>query len=183
MVWPKFWTYSQMYYFAINPSCLVMPNGKVVTFIFMGLGKCVILVTLYPILRKLHCWGLNINGQRIQWMIIQRQFLNHRDVPSTPASQITGNSNVCLVTIKEDIKASVNSPWWWEFAVDPWIMTRTMVHTCVVSVCRRTDRRTDKVQPITNIPLPPIPRRKRYSHRYKCYLVLVLLKVQFLEVK
>ena len=33
--------------------------------------------------------------------------------------------------------------------------TRTMVHTCTVSVCRRTDRRTDKVQPITNIPLPP----------------------------
>ena len=33
--------------------------------------------------------------------------------------------------------------------------TRTMVHTCTVSVCRRTDRRTDKVQPITNILLPP----------------------------
>ena len=33
--------------------------------------------------------------------------------------------------------------------------TRTMVHTCTVSVCRRTDRRTDKMQPITNILLPP----------------------------
>ena len=30
-----------------------------------------------------------------------------------------------------------------------------MVHTCTVSLCRRTDRLTDKVQPITNIPLPP----------------------------
>ena len=30
--------------------------------------------------------------------------------------------------------------------------TRTMVHTCTVSVCRRTDRPTDKMQPITNIP-------------------------------
>ena len=35
-----------MCYFAINPSCLVMPDGNVVTFIFMCLGKCVILVTL-----------------------------------------------------------------------------------------------------------------------------------------
>ena len=35
------------------------------------------------------------------------------------------------------------------------IFTPTMVHTYIVCVCRRTDRRTDKVQPITNIPLPP----------------------------
>ena len=33
--------------------------------------------------------------------------------------------------------------------------THTMVHTCTVSVCRRTDRRMDKVQAIKNIPLPP----------------------------
>ena len=33
--------------------------------------------------------------------------------------------------------------------------TPTMVHTCTVSVCRRTDRRTDKVQPVRNISLPP----------------------------
>ena len=38
------------------------------------------------------------------------RFLNHTDVTSTPVSQITGNSNVCLVTIKEDIKACVTSP-------------------------------------------------------------------------
>ena len=31
----------------------------------------------------------------------------------------------------------------------------TMAHTCTASVCRRTDRRTDKVQPIKNILLPP----------------------------
>ena len=42
-----------------------------------------------------------INGQRIQWMISQQRFLNHRDVTSTPVSQITGNSNVCLVTLKK----------------------------------------------------------------------------------
>ena len=31
---------------------LVMPDGKVVTYIFMCLGKCVMLVTLYPKLSK-----------------------------------------------------------------------------------------------------------------------------------
>ena len=35
-----------MYYFAINHSCLVMPDGKVITFIFMCLGKRVILVVV-----------------------------------------------------------------------------------------------------------------------------------------
>ena len=35
---------------------------------------------------------------------------------------------------------------------------------------------TDKQHPPT-----PIPGEKRYSNHYKCYLVLVLLKVHFLE--
>ena len=51
----------------------------------------------------------------------------------------------------------------YSFKLERWLIyslprrsfTRTMVHTCTVSVCRRTDRRTDKVQPTTNIPLPP----------------------------
>ena len=53
------------------------------------------------------------------------------------------------------------------------ILTRTMVPTCTVSVCRQTDGQgaTDNEYTPT-----PIPRGKRHSHRYKCYLVLVLLK-------
>ena len=45
--------------------------------------------------------------------------------------------------------------WWFVYSLPRRSFTRTMVHTCTVSVCRRTDRRTDKVQPITNILLPP----------------------------
>ena len=37
-------------------------------------------------------------------MISQQRFLNHRDVTSTPVSQITGNSHVCLVTINKIAK-------------------------------------------------------------------------------
>ena len=48
---------------------------------------------------------------------------------------------------------------WFIYSLPRRSFTRTMVHTCTVSVCRRTDRRTDKVQPITNILLPH-PKRK-----------------------
>ena len=44
---------------------------------------------------------------------------------------------------------------WFIYSLPRRSFTPTMVHTCTVSVCRRTDRRTDKVQLITNIPLPP----------------------------
>ena len=44
---------------------------------------------------------------------------------------------------------------WFVYSLQRRSFTRTMVHTCTVSVCRRTDRRTDNVQAITNIPLPP----------------------------
>ena len=44
---------------------------------------------------------------------------------------------------------------WFIYSLPRRSFTRTMVHTSTVSVCRRTDRRTDKVQPITNILLPP----------------------------
>ena len=40
---------------------------------------------------------------------------------------------------------------WFIYSLPRRSFTRTMVYTCTVSVCRRTD----KVQPITNIPLPP----------------------------
>ena len=47
----------------------------------------------------------------------------------------------------------------YSFRLERWFIyslpRRSFTHTCTVSVCRRTDRRTDKVQPITNIPLPP----------------------------
>ena len=33
--------------------------------------------------------------------------------------------------------------------------THTMVHACTLSVSRRTDRRTAKLKPITNLPPPP----------------------------
>ena len=44
---------------------------------------------------------------------------------------------------------------WFIYSLPRRSFMRTMVHTCTVSVCRRTDRQTDTVQPITNILLPP----------------------------
>ena len=44
---------------------------------------------------------------------------------------------------------------WFTHSLPQGSFTRTMMHTCTVSVCRRTDRRTYKVKPITNIPPPP----------------------------
>ena len=43
-------------------------------------------------------------------MISQQRFLNHRDVKGTPASQIPGDSNVCLVTIKRISKPVLLAP-------------------------------------------------------------------------
>ena len=48
----------------------------------------------------------------------------------------------------------------------------------------QTDGQADGQSATDNEYIPtPIPRGKRYSHRYKCYSVLVLLKVKFLEEK
>ena len=44
---------------------------------------------------------------------------------------------------------------WFIYSLPRRSSTCTMVHTCTVPVCRRTDRQTDKVQPITNAPIPP----------------------------
>ena len=51
-------------------------------------------------------------------------------------------------------------------------------------LCMQADGQTDGQGATDNEYTPtPTPRGKRYSHRHKCYLVLVLLKVQFLEEK
>ena len=51
-------------------------------------------------------------------------------------------------------------------------------------LCMQADGQTDGQGTTDNEYTPtPIPREKRYSHRYKCFVVLVLLKVQFLEEK
>ena len=52
---------------------------------------------------------------------------------------------------------------------------------CLHCLCMQADGQTDGQGATDNEYTPtPIPRGKRYSHRYKCYLVLVLLKAQFL---
>ena len=48
----------------------------------------------------------------------------------------------------------------------------------------QTDGQADGQSATDNEYIPiPMPRGKWYSHRYKCYSVLVLLKVKFLEEK
>ena len=44
---------------------------------------------------------------------------------------------------------------WFIYSLPQRSFACTMMHTFIVSVCRQTDRQTDKVKPITNIPPSP----------------------------
>ena len=51
-------------------------------------------------------------------------------------------------------------------------------------LCMQVDEQTDGQGETDNQYTPtPIPRGKRYTHSWKCYFVLVLLKVHFLKKK